>query len=156
MVSFGACITLGLSISYWLVYGFSFVQPSSTSWRAPIGFSLFFIVPPLLLVFLMPESPRWLMLQAREQEAISTLSALNEMPEDSEDTRRELLQIKNAVVYMASQPVSQIFTNGEYRYLQRTLLAVGLQVMQQFTGTSKLTTRLLCGYTRPFYLPRTI
>lgn len=136
MVSFGACITAGLSISYWLVYGFSFAQPSTTSWRAPIGFSLFFIVPPLIMMFLMPESPRWLMLQAREQEAMSTLSALNELPEDSEDIRREILQIKNAVVYMASQPASQIFTNGEYRYLQRTLLAVMLQIMQQFTGVN--------------------
>lgn len=136
MVSFGACITLGLSIAYWLTYAFAFTQPSSTSWRAPIGFSLFFIVPPLILMALMPESPRWLMLQAREGEAISVLSAFNEMPEDSEDVRRELLQIKNAVVYMASQPASQMFSNKEYRYLHRTLLAVLLQVMQQFTGVN--------------------
>ena len=136
MVSFGSCITLGLAISYWLVYGFAFSQPSAASWRAPIAFSLFFIVPPFLLMLLMPESPRWLMLQAREDSAKSTLSALNEMPEDSEDVRRELLQIKNAVVYMASQPASQIFSNGEYRYLHRTILAVLLQVMQQFTGVN--------------------
>lgn len=136
MVSFGACLTMGLAIAYWLVYGFAFAQPSSTSWRAPIGFSLFFIVPPLVLMFFMPESPRYLMLQAREQEAISTLSALNELPEDSEDVRRELLQIKNAVVYMASQPASLMFTNGEYRYLHRTLLAIILQIMQQFTGVN--------------------
>ena len=136
MVSFGACITMGLAIAYWLVYGFAFTQPMETSWRAPIGFSLFFIVPPLILIWLMPESPRWLMLQAREQEAISVLSALNELPEDSEDVRRELLQIKNAVVYMASQPASQMFTNGEYRFLQRTLLAIMLQIMQQFTGVN--------------------
>jgi len=136
MVSFGTCITLGLSIAYWIVYGFSFGQPNEASWRAPIAFSLFFILPPLILISFLPESPRWLMLQAKEQEAISVLSALNEQPEDSEDIRREIVQIKNAVIYMASQPASQVFTNGEWRYLQRTLLAILLQVMQQFTGVN--------------------
>lgn len=65
---------------------------------------------------------------------MSVLSALNELPLDHEDTRREILQIKYAVKHMASSQASQVFSNGEYRYWQRTLLAVGLQVMQQFTG----------------------
>lgn len=82
----------------------------------------------------MPESPRWLLLQAREQEAVRVLSALNEIPEDHEDIRREMLQIKNAVKHMASAPVASVFSNGEYRYLQRMILAIALQVMQQWTG----------------------
>ncbi len=65
---------------------------------------------------------------------MSVLSALSELPVDHEDIRREILQIKYAVKHMASSPASAAFSNGDYRYLQRTLLAVGLQVMQQFTG----------------------
>ena len=136
MVSFGACLTAGLALSYWFIYAFSFAQPSAVSWRAPIALSLIFIVPALLLISFLPESPRWLILQAREQEAISVLSALNEMPEDSEDVRREILQIKNAVIYMAKAPMTRVFSNGDYRYLHRTLLAIGLQIMQQFTGVN--------------------
>jgi hypothetical protein len=79
-------------------------------------------------------SPRWLLLQGKEQEAMSVLSALNELPIDHEDVRREILQIKYAVKQMASAPVGQVFSNGESRYLQRTILAVALQFMQQFTG----------------------
>lgn len=134
MVSFGTCITLGVAIAYWILYAFSFLQPSSVAWRFPVAFSLVFVLPALALISFMPESPRWLLLKAREDEAIRVLSALNEMPEDHEDIRREILQIKNAVKHMASTPSAGIFSNGEYRYLHRVALAVLLQVMQQFTG----------------------
>lgn len=136
LVSFGTCITLGVATAYWIVYGFSFAQPNSASWRVPIIFVLVFILPSLLILIFMPESPRWLLLQGREQEAIKVLSALNELPEDSEDVRRELLQIKNAVKNMASAPISGVIQNGEYRFLHRTLLAVLLQIMQQWTGVN--------------------
>lgn len=136
MVSFGTCITFGVAVAYWILYAFAFLQPSSVAWRFPIAFSLVFIVPALALVSFMPESPRWLLLKAREQEAIEVLSALNEMPEDHEDIRREILQIKNAVKHMAGAPTSGIFSLGEYRYFQRVALAVLLQVMQQFTGVN--------------------
>lgn len=136
LVSFGSCITLGVAIAYWVVYAFAFTQPSSIAWRFPILFSLFFVLPALLIVIWMPESPRWLLLQAREKEAIRVLSALNELPEDHEDIRREILQIKYAVKHMASTSATGAFSNGEYRYLHRVLLAVLLQIMQQFTGVN--------------------
>lgn len=136
LVSFGTCITLGITIAYWIMYAFSWLQPSSIAWRFPIAFSLVFVLPALALVSFMPESPRWLLLKAREQEAIKVLSALNEMPEDHEDIRRELLQIKNAVKHMAGTSASGVFSNGEYRYFQRVALAVLLQIMQQFTGVN--------------------
>jgi hypothetical protein len=117
-----------------MVYAFSFTQPSEASWRVPIVLQAVFTVPALLMIIFMPESPRWLLLQGREQEAISVLSALNELPGDHEDTRREILQIKYAVKHMAGASPKQVFSNGEYRYLQRTILAAVLQIMQQFTG----------------------
>lgn len=114
----------------------SFAQESSASWRFPIAFALAITLPALLIMVFMPESPRWLLLKGREKEAISVLSALNELPQDSEDIRRELLSIKHAVKHMASAPVGDIKNNGEYRYLHRVLLAIGLQVMQQWTGVN--------------------
>ena len=136
MVSFGTCITLGVTIAYWILYAFSWLQPSSIAWRFPIAFSLVFVLPALALVSFMPESPRWLLLKAREQEAIHVLSALNEIPEDHEDIRREILQIKHAVKHMAGTSASGVLSNGQYRYFHRVALAVVLQVMQQFTGVN--------------------
>lgn len=153
LVSFGSCITLGVAIAYWIVYAFSFAQPNSVAWRFPIIFSLAFILPALLIIIFMPESPRWLLLQAREKEAIRVLSALNEMPEDHEDIRREILQIKYAVKHMASAPASGVFTMTESRNLHRVVLAVVLQIMQQFTGVNLFIQYLGSMFWRQLHFP---
>jgi hypothetical protein len=63
------------------------------------------------------------------------LSALSELSPEDEDIRREFLMIKNTLLYMATSSTFDMFKQGKYRFLHRTILAVGLQVMQQFTGT---------------------
>ena len=54
----GALITLGICISYWLDFGFSYLEPSSVSWRFPIAFQFFFILILWFTVPWLPESPR--------------------------------------------------------------------------------------------------
>lgn len=95
LVSFGTCITAGLTLAYWVDYAFSWVQPSSASWRVPIAFIIIFLLVALLLIVFLPESPRWLILTGREDEAKKVLSALSELPQEDEDVRREFLMIKN-------------------------------------------------------------
>lgn len=137
MVSFGTCITLGLALAYWVTYAFSFTTPSSASWRAPIALSVLLILPALAIVVFLPESPRYLLLEAKQKEASNVLSALNELPPEHEDVRREVLLVKNTVVKLASgSSFSNIFSNGTYRYAHRVILAVALQVMQQYTGVN--------------------
>lgn len=78
----GAMITGGICFSYWLDFGFSFLDPSTIAWRFPIGFQIFFAVLILLFILELPESPRWLILKGREDEAMSVLSALSDLPPD--------------------------------------------------------------------------
>ncbi|KAK5119575.1 hypothetical protein LTR85_007403 [Meristemomyces frigidus] len=136
LVSFGSCITAGVAMAYWIDYGFSFVPAESASWRTPVGLGMTFMVPPLLLIVFLPESPRYLVLTGREAEAKSVLSALNEDSPEDEDIHREFLMIKNTLLHLTSGGVKEAFTMGKYRYLHRTILAVVLQVMQQFTGVN--------------------
>ena len=124
LVSFGACITLGITLSYWLTFAFSWIQTNSVSWRFPIAFSTLLIAPALFLVMFMPESPRYLLLCGKEDEALKVLSALEELPTDHEDIRREILLIKNTVIRMAGgSSFSALFTMGKERNLHRFLLA---------------------------------
>lgn len=102
----------------------------------------FQIVPALLafsLITFLPESPRWLILTGREDAALDVLSSLSDTTPGDDDIRQEFIQIKDAILEMASGGFSMIFKQGEYRYFHRTLLAVLLQIMQQFTGINLFT-----------------
>jgi MFS family permease len=138
LVSFGGCITLGLALSYWLSFAFSWIHSDSVSWRFPVAFSIAILLPALITIVFMPESPRYLLLCGREKEALNVLSALEELPADHEDVRREVLLIKNTVLRLASggSSFSGLFTMGKERHLHRVILAVALQLMAQFTGVS--------------------
>jgi len=53
-------------LSYWIDFGFSFLEPSTVSWRFPIALQILFAL--IILVFIMglPESPRWLIMKGKE------------------------------------------------------------------------------------------
>ncbi|PNS20130.1 High-affinity glucose transporter [Sphaceloma murrayae] len=134
MVSSGACIALGVALAYWIDFALAWAQPSAVSWRFPIAGQIIWILPCFFLLPHLPESPRWLILKGRENEALDVLSALNDLHPSHQHVRAEFLQVKDAILQMASGTPKDAFTMGDYRYLHRIILAVALQCMQQFTG----------------------
>jgi MFS family permease len=54
----GPMITGGICLSYWIDFGFSFLEPSTVSWRFPIAFQIFFALILLAFILELPESPR--------------------------------------------------------------------------------------------------
>ncbi|OGM41049.1 hypothetical protein ABOM_010232 [Aspergillus bombycis] len=76
-------IGLGITIAYFFVFGLSFTD-GPLSWRLPIAAQ---VVPALaicILVFGVPESPRWLMKMGKREEAISVLTyVINADPDDA-------------------------------------------------------------------------
>jgi MFS family permease len=54
----GAMITGGICLSYWIDFGFSFLEPSTVSWRFPIAFQIVFALILLAFILELPESPR--------------------------------------------------------------------------------------------------
>lgn len=75
---------------------------------------------PLILMIWLPESPRYLVLHGKEDEAKRVLSSLTELSPEDEDIRREFLLIKNTLLHMASGGVGETFRMGHYRYVHRT------------------------------------
>lgn len=60
--------------------GFSFLEPSTISWRFPIAFQIIMALSILIFIPGLPESPRWLILKGREDEALDVLCALSDLP----------------------------------------------------------------------------
>ena len=90
-------ITGGICFSYWLDFGFSFLDPSTIAWRFPIGFQIFFALLILIFVLELPESPRWLILKGQEDEAMSVLSALSDLPREDVSPRLLLDEIPSLI-----------------------------------------------------------
>lgn len=139
MVSSGSCISLGLAIAYWVDFATAWAQPDTVSWRFPIALQILWALPALVMLIFLPESPRWLILHGREQEALNVLSALSDLTPEDDEIRQEFLQIKDAIIQMASSGFSTLFSMGEYRYRHRTILAVVLQIFQQLCGINLVT-----------------
>ncbi|EOD45806.1 Sugar/inositol transporter [Neofusicoccum parvum] len=135
----GALITGGICISYWLDFGFSYLEPSTVSWRFPIGFQIFFALIILAFILGLPESPRWLILKGREEEAMEVLCALNDTEESDQYIQNEFLAIKDTVLEMAQGSFSDLFTMGKDRHFHRTALAYVNQVFQQISGINLIT-----------------
>lgn len=134
MISAGAFIALGLALSYWLVFAFSYLSSASAAWRVPVAFQIVFAIPAFLALLYLPESPRWLILTGRENEALTVLAALNDEDIEGPEIRDEFLQIKDAILVMSQGNTSSLASNKARRNLHRVVLAYGVQVFQQMSG----------------------
>ncbi|KAL1849305.1 hypothetical protein Plec18170_007597 [Paecilomyces lecythidis] len=135
----GALITGGICLSYWLDFGFSFLEPSSVSWRFPIAFQIFFALIILVFVLPLPESPRWLIMKGKEEEAIEVLTALLDLPADDPLIHTEFTEIKDTALVIKSSSFRDLFTMDEDRNFHRVVLAYVNQMFQQISGINLIT-----------------
>ncbi len=109
------------------------------AWRFPLAFQIVFCVFILAFIPGLPESPRWLILKGREDEAKEVLAALEDKEIDDNLVHQQFLEIKDTVVEMSKGSFRDLFTMGKDRNLHRVILAYCNQVMQQITGINLIT-----------------
>lgn len=134
----GALITCGIMLSYWIDLGFSFIE-SSVSWRFPLAFQIVFCLFILCFIWGLPESPRWLILKNRDEEAREVLAALSDLPLDHKEVHNEYLAIKDTVIEMSKGTFGDLFKMTKDREFHRSLLAYVNQMFQQISGINLIT-----------------
>ncbi|HEV7776555.1 MAG TPA: sugar porter family MFS transporter [Luteibacter sp.] len=118
-------ITIGILVAFLSDYAFSF----SGSWRWMLGIIAIPGVLFLLGVMFLPDSPRWLMMRGRKQEAVDVLRRLR--GGDEQVVTREIGDIEEQL--KTPQLGWHLFQQN--RNFRRSVgLGVLLQLMQQFTG----------------------
>jgi len=97
-----------------------------SGWRWMFGSEALPALLLLVLLFFVPESPRWLTKQNRSDEALEILTRVN----GAEYAKTELLEIKDAIAH-ESGSLKQLFQPG-----MKIVLVIGivLAVLQQVTG----------------------
>lgn len=132
------CCNVGcFCIANWVSYGL-YDRGDAFQWRFPLGIQLVFLfaIAPILLV--LPDSPRWLLLKDRDQEALLVLSRLHghdKSVEDS-DVLAEYASIKMAIKMERQNQVPMkdvLRQRDKAQNLRRLLLSCGTQFFQQFT-----------------------
>ncbi|KAL9083887.1 MAG: hypothetical protein Q9159_005503 [Coniocarpon cinnabarinum] len=140
-LTFNGTITIfGLVIAYWLDYGTSFYE-TEIQWRFPLAFQALFALCLVLQVTGLPESPRWLVQHDRLHDAQNVVSALRDLPPDHFEVKTALLDIQTAVEQESrGGPFrwSEIFGWGKIQNFRRILLSIGIEIMQQFTGSNMM------------------
>ncbi|KIY03485.1 uncharacterized protein Z520_00176 [Fonsecaea multimorphosa CBS 102226] len=122
----GAMIIFGFALSNWVGFGFYHID----EWRAPFAFQCLPSILLLLVIIKVPESPRWLIMQDRSEEALGILQKLHTPAEAQVEFAQIQKQVRTdrglACSYWA------MFTKPTYR--KRSFMALFVTVGIQMTG----------------------
>lgn len=107
------------------------------AWRFPLAFQILFAVVIFTSIANLPESPRWLVMQGRNEEALEILECLNEKSRDDPYIKNELMSIQETVEEMSKGSFRSLFDMSEYREFHRVALAYINQMFQQVSENRK-------------------
>jgi sugar porter (SP) family MFS transporter len=114
-------------------------RPNHSSYRIPVAIQLVWAAVLAFGMFLLPESPRWLIKKHRDADAAHSLSRLTSLPVDDPELTSELDDIR---VYLrreeelGNSSYMDCFRASDSRILFRTLTGIFIQAWQQLTGVN--------------------
>lgn len=127
-------LCFGELVAFWLNYGFNFLDINDW-WRIPLAIQ---ILPALVLAigcwYWVPPSPRWLASQDRHECAREVLIRLH----GTEAAEIEMQEIMGSIEF--EHTVSEASWGDMFKMpvLRVTLLGMGVQFLQQITGTNSI------------------
>lgn len=146
MVSFNQLnIVLGISVAFFTNYlilkfgqsGSAWAQAlrlDDYNWRWMLGLETLPAILYFVLLYIVPESPRWLIMKGREQEALNILSKVS----SQEQAQQDITAVKETISAETSKkkvPLSELFKPA-----LRLVLTIGIviAVLQQITGINSV------------------
>ncbi|KAK6364401.1 uncharacterized protein PV06_08005 [Exophiala oligosperma] len=133
-------LLVGQVIAYWMDYGMN-SYTGTIVWRFPMGFQALFAILMSVMLCFMPESPRWLIMNERYDEAKEVLRALRSAnPEVESVVASEMAEIREAVAVEHSQRRRGWMALLRHEDLvgsrRRVILACLVNFMQPWSGST--------------------
>lgn len=128
-------LLLGYTIQGWVGYGF-FFWTDDNAWRVPLALQAAWPSILLLGIYWVPESPRWLMMKGRNEQAREILKLLHSAPDNPDHTfaTMEYHQIQKQIMIDRTLGSSWSTMLRKPSYRKRALLAVGTTGIVQCSG----------------------
>ncbi|KAG9829248.1 putative MFS sugar transporter, partial [Aureobasidium melanogenum] len=129
-------VGVGIVIAYFFDYGIAYAG-GPIAWRLPIACQIIFAIVVIFMVFGVPESPRYLYKEGRNEEALQVLCDVYDGTPDDPKIAREQKDILDALALErlhGEYKWSQILKRDDVQTGRRVLLAYGMQFMNQIGG----------------------
>jgi sugar porter (SP) family MFS transporter len=136
----GIMVSAGFMIASWITYGFSKANTfDSWQWRVPGTLIGIFALPITAASLMFPESPRWLVMQGRADEAREIFADMfkdSEDPNIVENTLNAAVRVNETVSHTSW---TGLFRMGKDKMVWRLFLAVTVQWFTQMNGAGIIT-----------------
>ncbi|KAI8449114.1 hypothetical protein BY996DRAFT_6418860 [Phakopsora pachyrhizi] len=129
-------ITIGLLVAAIVVQLTKDID-NPNSYRIPIGIQFVWAFILSMGLYFLPESPKYLILKGREQEAKVSLGRLLSLPPHSDFVQKEFEEVNESLQterIHASSSYMDCFRSGPGKYRLRTLTGMSIQALQQLSG----------------------
>jgi sugar porter (SP) family MFS transporter len=133
-------LNFGIFIAYWIDYGFS-SHNASFAWRVPVILQCIFLVPMLMIVAIVPETPRWLASHDRGDESLAVLRRVHHKKMSDENIRFLHTDIMHTVAVEKSIGTGKwkdLLRNDSLQSRRRFLIACAIQAFQQLGGINAI------------------
>lgn len=135
----GMLIGFGIMVSYWIDYGF-YHCTGTIQWRFPIAFQIIFCFIVIAGLFVLPDSPRWLLKKGYVEEARDVIARLNDADIDSDLVNEQMAILEHTLAAEShSFSFRELMKNGRVQHFRRCLLGIIAQAMQQYCGINLIT-----------------
>jgi hypothetical protein len=121
---------------YWIDFAFSY-HNASFAWRIPCIMQIIFLAPMLLLLSILPETPRWLAAHGREDESLLVLRRLKAHNTSETDILKLHADIVNTVrveTELNAGSWKEILRSDQLHSRRRLLISCSIQIFQQLGG----------------------
>ncbi|KAK8069534.1 hypothetical protein PG994_006150 [Apiospora phragmitis] len=131
---------IGALVATWLTWGTNVNLHDERQWRIPLGIQIIPAVILAALIFIFPESPRWLIDHHQEELGLHTLARLHANGNTNDAwVQAEYAQIQETIAFEhehEAKSYTELFTKKSA--FRRLFLAVALQASVQMTGVSAI------------------
>lgn len=136
-----SCWSVGSLLASGISYGSVALEPSTWAWRIP---SLLQAVPgtcAMIVIFFLPESPRWLIYKDRHDEALNVLARINATPHSDPKVQVQYQEIADTIAFEKAEGRKLGFRECVRTAPNRKRLMLGLSIapISMLSGSNIIT-----------------